>query len=229
MGANADIGQTNQGLRVWKLGYKLAEKNNNTMDPNNAQGWNYFLRPNGFSSGQFQRLQRKLPGGYTVLNAQTSLGNPTVPATNTSSFPQTGNFQVMAGTDIVTVTIDANKRMQIVQGGFTQQWPIGTPVVQAYSTSLSGGVGVNDLTITVGDATPFPQVGQFTIQVQSANSNETMVVVSGPPSKTWVVLRGLDGTQQTAHSTADTVVQIPGFVYDLADFRYLFQSGLLVA
>jgi hypothetical protein len=52
---------TNAGTKLWTLGYKFAEKNQNPYDAANPVGWNHFLRNDGDTPGSWMRLQRKLP------------------------------------------------------------------------------------------------------------------------------------------------------------------------
>ena len=227
LGAEAHREITTNGLRMWNMTYKFAEKNMNPNDSSNPQGWNHYLRPDGPSAGQFMRLKKRMAGGMSVLvNTVTSLGTSIVvrepdsfPIANGGAFP----FYVrIGGNDDVTVS-----------SGLLNTWTVspvsrthnpGESVVQLMRTSLTGTVNPTQAFIAVESKSVFPRFGQFIVRMQ----NEMCAVVAGHGTGqgTYVVLRGVMGTSADTH-LAGTAVTLDGApIYELAPFATLYRSGL---
>jgi hypothetical protein len=73
---------------------------------------------------------------------------------------------------------------------------------------------------------PFPQQGQFTIDISGEIIIVTGIVTAGAPG-TWGCIRGCSGTTAAPHSALFGIVprpifQVGGGIYDSANFSYLF-------
>ena len=115
LGAEASQQVTITGLKPWKLSYKISEKNQNAADPKNPMGWNHFMRPNGDSAGQFQRLVKTVPFVFGVGGAGGAPSVKIVQNMNATQqfmkvantgppLPQQGQFSVTIGDEIIIIT-----------------------------------------------------------------------------------------------------------------------------
>jgi hypothetical protein len=220
LGAECSREITSEGIRAWSVEYKFSEKNQNPFVPTDPQGWNHFLRPDGPSAGQFMRLNKRVAGGYTTLRAAAS-ASTSIQVVSNSSFPQQMEVDLKIGGTLYKRTA----------GGTTNNWTLDNPVTaasgagvaQVYQTTLTSGMNKTQTTMNVTSASVFPRKGQFFVKVD----NEVMAVTGGKRTNQLVVLRGVKGTKVASHSNGSSVEMTYGGVYDLADFRLLFLSGLV--
>jgi hypothetical protein len=214
---------TSQGLRLWELDYKFSEKNYNAINPNLPQGWNHFLRTDGLSSGQFQRMSRAVPRGQTLISTLGVQPNDTsVIVKSAESFPKTGNFWFMVGGNpevLQGVRVPSNPKSISVPGGFAFGHSIGQSITQIFPAKLSGGLTSSQKSLAIQDATTFPAVAGFRVQID----NEIMQIGSIDTPTSATVVRGMQGTVPTSHSGGASINVIPSPLYDLYDFRKLFQ------
>jgi hypothetical protein len=100
-------------------------------------------------------------------------------------------------------------------------------------TTLTAALPPGAVTVQVANGSIFPSSGQFRILLDPnliidnpANQWEECAVIAGQGGNAWTVLRGLEGDPQRFHAQFASVIQYPGRVYDLADFRFLFRPGI---
>jgi hypothetical protein len=100
-------------------------------------------------------------------------------------------------------------------------------------TTLTTALPPGAVTVQVANGSIFPSSGQFRILLDPnliidnpANQWEECAVIAGQGGNAWTVLRGLEGDPQRFHAQFASVIQYPGRVYDLADFRFLFRPGI---
>jgi hypothetical protein len=74
----------------------------------------------------------------------------------------------------------------------------------------------------------FPKTGQFRVIIDPGipPNVEEAAVIAGAGTNTWTLLRGIAGGRRRPHAEGAKVWQFPGRIYDIADFRYLFQPGM---
>src|SRR3990167_3502719 len=155
LGAEAEREYTNRiGWKPWKLDYKFSEKNYNN-DPTQAQGWNYFLRP---ETGRFERVVKKV--------RRTASGVP--------SGGQVASAVGASGTTI-TLFVGTDQVDDLLKGPFPFLMRVGNEVVKvtnALSPTLVVGPPVTYLTID-GVSLPAPVLaGSYvTLQVIRAVNN----------------------------------------------------------
>jgi len=227
LGADGDREITNEGIRCWSLDYKLSEKNQNAINPANPQGWNHFLRPDGPSAGQFMRMRKRIPGGSTTVTQAAVTGATSIKVKNATGFPRGGKFEILIGTNYYTVLTTGGSNTWTLDATtpLVADVAADTAVTQQFRTTLSAAMNKTTTQLKVDNRSPFPRSGQFLVQV----GNEIMAVVSGhgEGAGTFYVLRAVQGTAVEAHGSGDTCEAKPGNIYDLADFRVLFLSGLI--
>lgn len=70
----------------------------------------------------------------------------------------------------------------------------------AASTTLTGSIGTDDTTITVGSSTGYPTSYPFTAIIERDTVNEEVISVTSVTGTTWTVARGQDGTAAVSHT-----------------------------
>jgi hypothetical protein len=236
LGCSASREMTNQGFRAWTLDYKFQEKNTNTWNPANYQGWNHFLRTDGLSAGRWDRLMRKVPYGMTTLTKAANAGDGVFQVADTSGFPQGSGlaslYIVGVGNEkLVNVFTGTGAPPNIQGNGATLagNWPIGTPVQQLIQASLAAPIGPSDTVIELDLTLPsgFPASDQFFVTIGS----EQIAVIAGASAdnRFLFVLRGIGGTTPGSHPAGSPINQVAATLYPLASFDFLFQPGLIVS
>lgn len=90
----------------------------------------------------------------------------------------------------------------------------------APTTHLSSDLTSTTTAVTVNTTTePFPQEGAFWIKVD----NEVMQVNTLVAAGQWYVTRGIKRTAKATHTTGALVTMVTMGMYEVADFKYLFQ------
>jgi hypothetical protein len=232
LGADAEREITNTGLRTWTLTYKFAEKNQNAQNPASPQGWNFFLRTDGQQAGTFQRLRKRVPGGATRMKDSLDGITTTFRVQSAQGFPRGTGFKVkISGGRYNVLTTGGGNDWELGlddDGGVVTIGPMakGTAISQIFASQLAQAMTVNTSVLRVKNRTAFPKTGQFLVQVDA----EIMAVISGHGLGVgnFVVLRGVQATSIAAHAINSTVDLVSGNIYDLADFRVLFLSGMII-
>jgi hypothetical protein len=236
LGVEASREMTTSGTRMWKLEYKMTEKNNNAINPKNPYGWNHFLRPDGQYAGTFQRMQKRPPGGATILAANITNVSVALTVRNGAGFPSLAGFNVQIDQEQMSIgatgggnawTITARG----INGTVAAAHTAPALILQNFQTVVQVNISATFGRLVVFNASSFPQDGsQFFIQVDNEKMAVTAVgstIINGTTYGTFAVLRGVSGTTPAAHLQGTVVKLIPNGIYDLADFRTLFLSGLI--
>jgi hypothetical protein len=122
IGAECSQDVTSTGSKPWKMSYKFTEKNQNALDPNNPQGWNFFLRPNGDNPGTFQRMRKRIRlidgvAPSTTLAVGSAVTDTTIVVADRGAFPPGGQFLVKVNNEIMAVTaFIQNQTMAVLRG-----------------------------------------------------------------------------------------------------------------
>lgn len=110
LGADIDNEVTSSGVTMYKLAYKITEKNNNPNNPDDPHGWNHFLRPSGDQAGTFQRICRRIildadgNAPTTYLEADADAADFMLRVTSTAHpFPQAGCFIIKIDDELMQV------------------------------------------------------------------------------------------------------------------------------
>jgi predicted outer membrane repeat protein len=143
-------------------------------------------------------------GALTAAVPDTVVTQITV--NNPSAFPTSGQFTVQIGSEQMRVTGVAGNVFTVIRGfnGTTAAThAAGVAVTLVGSNVTANNVLVADTTITVADASTFPTVGGFAIQI----NNEKMQVVS-VAGNVFSVQRGFNGTVATTHTAGTTVTLV---------------------
>lgn len=177
-------------------------------------------------------------GTKVQVGARLAAADLTMHVTAGVNFPANGIFYVKVDSEIIKVN-SSNRSSNLWElGGRGQNGTVaavhanGTVVEQHFSTTLSANASATQTLIYVVDRSGFPIAQQFFVRV----GTEVMAVSSvgdftpgvGPTVGVFSVLRGVGGSTIAAHSAGEEVTLVPNGVYDLADFRLLFLSGLTV-
>lgn len=246
LGSDAEREITNEGARAWSMDYKYNEKNQNPFDAANPQGWNHFLRPDGYSAGTFQRINRRAPGGYSPLATNIVAGTTDIQVESRATFPQSLGatvpltmevdnewmtwFNTPGGSEPTVfkgVTRGANGTIAAAhsKGAIVRQVLFATSINAM--TILSTAVVVNDISV-------FPAVGQFFVTIMTspavadlATRELALVWRVDRNTNTLFLLRGVRGAVPVAHVASSIVQMMYSPVYPLADFRLLYLSGLI--
>ena len=246
LGADSSREVTNEGVRAWEMEYKYNEKNMNPFDSANPQGWNHFLRPDGYSAGTFQIVNRRAPGGYTTLSADCTDSQTYIDIASRASFPQEPeNTETITlecenewiswvntpgsatDTQFSSITRGANGTTAVAhtEGKIVKQLLITTSTVAMTTTSTAVSVTSVDI---------FPTVGQFFVRIMDSmgalgpvNAELALVWKVDRTNGVLYLLRGVRKEIPKAHPVSAIVQMMYSPVYPLADFRLLYLSGLI--
>jgi hypothetical protein len=173
------------------------------------------------------RMRKRIPGGSTTVRVAAVTGATALKVKSAAGFPRGGKFKILIGTNYydVNATGGSNDWTLDATTPLVADVAIDAPVSQVFRTELSNNMSKTTTQLKVNSRSPFPRSGQFLVQV----GNEIMAVVSGHGEEggTFYVLRAVQGTAVEEHAEGDICEAKPGNIYDLADFRVLFLSGLI--
>lgn len=246
LGADGSREITNEGLRAWELEYKYNEKNMNPFDPLNPQGWNHFLRPDGYSAGTFQIVNRRAPGGYTSLSAAITNSQNYLDIESRASFPQEPDVADPIVLECENEWIEwintpgsatATQFSNVTRGAYgtvAATHATGKMVRQVLFANSVGAMTAVQTSVTVDDVSVYPLVGQFFVRIMDSaavadNATRELALVwrVDRTNNVLYLLRGVRGAVPIAHANDSVVQMMYSPVYPLADFRLLYLSGLL--
>lgn len=143
-----------------------------------------------------------------ALTAAVGVGDTTINVNNPNAFPTSGAFTILVENEQMRVTSVSGNVFTVTRGfnGTTAAAHgsgIGTTLFGANAVAPLTPVAVGDSTITVANASTFPTVGGFAIQVD----NEAMQVTN-VAGNVFTVIRGFNGTVAAAHAAGAAVTLI---------------------